>query len=144
MPAHIEWNAAHMKRNACPHPTESTLAQLRRARNEMMLMDTEFTLFLTHVGNLTTVKKAPASLRSDACPHPGITCPHHRNTQMVDRACWRKKRASTALSEFECMANAQAGATGLIHLRQLLKGKLRSLESMQKAFKPSSSDRTIG
>jgi hypothetical protein len=26
-----------MKRIACPHPTESTLAQLRRARNEMML-----------------------------------------------------------------------------------------------------------
>jgi len=30
--------------------------QLRRARNEMMLLDVLFTLFLTHVGNLTTVK----------------------------------------------------------------------------------------
>ena len=32
------------------------------------------------------------------------------------------------------MANAQARRDRLIHLRQLLKGKLRSLESMQKAF----------
>jgi hypothetical protein len=37
-----------------------------------MLMDTEFTLFLTHVGHVANVRKQPASLRSDSGPH-------HRN-----------------------------------------------------------------
>ena len=54
---------------------------------------------------------------------------------MVDRALLaQEKSLRLLLSEFECMANAQARRDRLIHLRQLLKGKLRSLESMQKAF----------
>ena len=54
---------------------------------------------------------------------------------MVDRALLaQEKSLRMLLSEFECMANAQARRDRLIHLRQLLKGKLRSLESMQKAF----------
>jgi hypothetical protein len=40
----------------CPHETESTIVTFRRARNEMMLLDTLFTLFLTHVGSLTNVE----------------------------------------------------------------------------------------
>ena len=35
---------------------ETVPVQLRRARNKMMLLDILSTLFLTHVGNLTTVK----------------------------------------------------------------------------------------
>ena len=54
---------------------------------------------------------------------------------MVDRALLaQEKSLRMLLSEFECMANAQARRDRLIYLRQLLKGKLRSLESMQKAF----------
>ena len=101
----------------------------------MMLMDTEFTLFLTHVGNLTTVKSNQRRFAPTPAHITGITCPHHRNTQMVDRALLaQEKSLRLLLSEFECMANAQARRDRLIHLRQLLKGKLRSLESMQKAF----------
>jgi transcriptional regulator with PAS, ATPase and Fis domain len=49
---------------------------------------------------------------------------------------WRKKSASNSLlPEFERIANAQARRDRLIHLRQLLKGKLRSFASMQTAFK---------
>jgi hypothetical protein len=48
--------AAHIERNTCPHPAESTIVQLRKARSEMMLLDISFTLFLIHVGNLTTAK----------------------------------------------------------------------------------------
>src|ERR1035437_4666803 len=74
---------AHMKRNACPHPTECTFVQLRRKRNEMMLMDTEFTLFLTHVGNLTTVKSNQRRFAPTPAHITGITCPHHRNTHFA-------------------------------------------------------------
>ena len=48
----------------------------------MMLMNRSSTLFLTHVGTLTTVKATSvASLRRPA--HiTGIRCPHHWNTHM--------------------------------------------------------------
>ena len=46
----------------------------------MMLMDTEFTLFLTHVGNLTTVKSNQRRFAPTPAHITGITCPHHRNT----------------------------------------------------------------
>src|SRR6266568_1673131 len=61
-----------MKRNDGPHPTESTIVIPDGARNEMMLPDVLFILFLTHVGHVANVKKQPASLRSDSGPH-------HRN-----------------------------------------------------------------
>jgi hypothetical protein len=48
----------------------------------MMLMDTEFTLFLTHVGNLTTVKSNQRRFAPTPAHITGITCPHHRNTQL--------------------------------------------------------------
>jgi transcriptional regulator with PAS, ATPase and Fis domain len=44
------------------------------------------------------------------------------------------KKLQRLLCEFERVANAQARRDRLIRLRQLLKGKLRSLESMQEAF----------
>jgi SpoVK/Ycf46/Vps4 family AAA+-type ATPase len=54
---------------------------------------------------------------------------------MVDRALLaQEKKLQDLLCEFERMANAQARRDRLVRLRQLLKGKLRSLESMQKAF----------
>ena len=48
----------------------------------MMLMDTEFTLFLTHVGNLTTVKSNQRRFAPTPAHITGITCPHHRNTHL--------------------------------------------------------------
>jgi SpoVK/Ycf46/Vps4 family AAA+-type ATPase len=54
---------------------------------------------------------------------------------MVDRALLaQEKKLQRLLCEFERVANAQARRDRLIRLRQLLKGKLRSLESMQEAF----------
>jgi SpoVK/Ycf46/Vps4 family AAA+-type ATPase len=54
---------------------------------------------------------------------------------MVDRALLsQEKRLQFLLAEFERMANAQARRDRLVRLRQSLKGKIRSLESMQKAF----------
>jgi SpoVK/Ycf46/Vps4 family AAA+-type ATPase len=54
---------------------------------------------------------------------------------MVDRALLaQEKKLQDLLCEFERMANAQARRDRLVRLRQLLKGKLRSLESMQEAF----------
>ena len=54
---------------------------------------------------------------------------------MVDRALLaQEKSLQLLLSEFERIANAQARRDRLIHLRQLLKGKLRSLAAIQKAF----------
>ena len=54
---------------------------------------------------------------------------------MVDRALLaQEKKLQKLLCEFERVANAQARRDRLVRLRQLLKGKLRSLESMQKAF----------
>jgi hypothetical protein len=50
----------------------------------MMLMDTEFTLFLTHVGNLTTVKSNQRRFAPTPAHITGITCPHHRNTQFAE------------------------------------------------------------
>jgi len=49
----------------------------------MMLMDTEFTLFLTHVGNLTTVKSNQRRFAPTPAHITGITCPHHRNTHIA-------------------------------------------------------------
>jgi len=46
-------------------------------------MDTEFTLFLTHVGNLTTVKSNQRRFAPTPAHITGITCPHHRNTQLL-------------------------------------------------------------
>ena len=48
-----------------------------------MLMDTEFTLFLTHVGNLSTVKSNQRRFAPTPAHITGITCPHHRNTQTL-------------------------------------------------------------
>jgi len=54
---------------------------------------------------------------------------------MVDRALLaQEKKLQNLLCEFERVANAQARRDRLVRLRQLLKGKLRSLESMQEAF----------
>jgi SpoVK/Ycf46/Vps4 family AAA+-type ATPase len=54
---------------------------------------------------------------------------------MVDRALLaQEKKLQNLLFEFERVANAQARRDRLVRLRQLLKGKLRSLESMQEAF----------
>ena len=54
---------------------------------------------------------------------------------MVDRALLaQEKKLQRLLCEFERVANAQARRDRPIRLRQLLKGKLRSLESMQEAF----------
>ena len=86
---------AHMKRNACPHPTESILVQLRRARNEMMLLDILFTLFLTHVGNLTTVRINQRRFAPTPAHITGIRCPLRRNTQRsrlnLQSGVWRAK-----------------------------------------------------
>jgi hypothetical protein len=46
----------------------------------MMLLDVLFTLFLTHVGNLTTVKSNQRRFAPTPARITGITCPHHRNT----------------------------------------------------------------
>jgi SpoVK/Ycf46/Vps4 family AAA+-type ATPase len=55
---------------------------------------------------------------------------------MVDRALLaQEKRLQSLLPEFERIANAQARRDRLIHLRQLLKGKIRSFASMHTAFK---------
>ena len=54
--AHLTGMPAHMKGKSRPHPAESTIVQLRTARNEMTLLDILFTLFLTHVGYLITVR----------------------------------------------------------------------------------------
>jgi hypothetical protein len=74
-----------MKRNRCPHPAESTILQLRKARNEMMLPDILFTLFLTHVGNLTTVKNNQRRFAPTPAHITGIKCPHHRNTHLAKK-----------------------------------------------------------
>lgn len=55
---------------------------------------------------------------------------------MVDRALLAQEKClQSLLPEFERIANAQARRDRLIHLRQLLKGKLRSFASMHTAFK---------
>ena len=54
---------------------------------------------------------------------------------MVDRALLTQERKiQLLLAEFERVANAQARRDRLVQARQLLKGKLRSLASMQTAF----------
>jgi SpoVK/Ycf46/Vps4 family AAA+-type ATPase len=54
---------------------------------------------------------------------------------LVNRALLaQEKRLQPLLPEFERIANAQARRDWLVHLRQLLKGRLRSLTSMQKAL----------
>jgi hypothetical protein len=60
--------------------------------------------------------------------HPG-NCRLSSPTQLA-----QEKKLQRLLCEFERVANAQARRDRLIRLRQLLKGKLRSLESMQEAF----------
>jgi hypothetical protein len=47
---------AHMKRNAGPHETESTIVPPDKARNEMMLTVIYLPLFLTHVGHVATLR----------------------------------------------------------------------------------------
>ena len=55
---------------------------------------------------------------------------------MVDRALLAQEKClQSLLPEFERIANAQARRDRLIHLRQLLKCKLRSFASMHTAFK---------
>jgi hypothetical protein len=90
-------SAALLHRNACPHRMESlpasnvTPAHIRRnpsrapqrARNEMMLLDILFTLFLTHVGSLTTVKSNQRRFAPTPAHIAGIKCPHHRNKQFA-------------------------------------------------------------
>jgi hypothetical protein len=54
---------------------------------------------------------------------------------IVDRALLaQEKNLQQLLSEYEQIANAQARRDRLVGLRQLLKGKLRSLASIQTAF----------
>src|ERR1035438_1543475 len=72
---------AHMKQNAGPHPAESAAVQIKRTRNEMMLLDISPILFLTHVGNLTTVKNNQRRFAPTPAHITGIKCPHHRNKQ---------------------------------------------------------------
>jgi hypothetical protein len=86
-------SAAPLHQNACPHRMESlpasnvTPAHIRRnpsrapqrARNEMMLLDILFTLFLTHVGSLTTLKSNQRRFAPTPAHIAGIKCPHHRN-----------------------------------------------------------------
>jgi hypothetical protein len=45
----------------------------------MMLLDILFTLFLTHVGSLTTVKSNQRRFAPTPAHIAGIKCPHHRN-----------------------------------------------------------------
>jgi hypothetical protein len=52
----------------------------------MMLLDILITLFLTHVGNLTTVKSNQRRFAPAPARITGITCPHHRNTQLERRS----------------------------------------------------------
>jgi hypothetical protein len=92
-------SAAPLHRNACPHRMESlpasnvTPAHIRpnpsraphRARNEMMLLDILFTLFLTHVGSLTTVKSNQRRFAPTPAHIAGIKCPHHRNKHWGSR-----------------------------------------------------------
>ena len=52
----------------------------RQDGNGMMLLDVLLALFLTHVGQVATVRKQPASLRSDPCPH-------HRNRWPTSPEC---------------------------------------------------------
>jgi len=61
----------------------------RRARNGMMLLDILITLFLTHVGNLTTVKSNQRRFAPAPARITGITCPHHRNTQLMSLVLYR-------------------------------------------------------
>jgi hypothetical protein len=72
-----------MKQNAGPHPAESAAVQIKRTRNEMMLLDISPILFLTHVGNLTTVKNNQRRFAPTPAHITGIKCPHHRNKQSV-------------------------------------------------------------
>jgi hypothetical protein len=93
-------STAPLHRNACPHRMESlpasnvTPAHIRRnpsrapqrARNEMMLLDILFTLFLTHVGSLTTVKSNQRRFAPTPAHIAGIKCPHHRNKHLCMNA----------------------------------------------------------
>jgi hypothetical protein len=38
-PAHIAGMPAQTQRNACPHPAESTIVPIEKARDEMMLLN---------------------------------------------------------------------------------------------------------
>jgi hypothetical protein len=74
-----------MKQNAGPHPAESAAVQIKRTRNEMMLLDISPILFLTHVGNLTTVKNNQRRFAPTPAHITGIKCPHHRNKHSCER-----------------------------------------------------------
>jgi hypothetical protein len=76
--------AAHIRRNPSRAP--------QRARNEMMLLDILFTLFLTHVGSLTTVKSNQRRFAPTPAHIAGIKCPHHRNKQAIEGATPRPRQ----------------------------------------------------
>ncbi len=105
-------SAAPLHRNACPHRMESlpasnvTPAHIRRnpsrapqrARNEMMLLDILFTLFLTHVGSLTTVKSNQRRFAPTPAHIAGIKCPHHRNKHI--QTLWKLENADCSADWF--------------------------------------------
>jgi hypothetical protein len=62
---------------------ESTNAPPGKAGNEMMLPDIYLPFFLTHVGNLNTVKLNQRRFAPTSAHIAGIKCPHHWNTQSV-------------------------------------------------------------
>lgn len=86
----------------------------QKSKKRMMLPDILFTLFLTHVGNLTTVKNNQRRFAPTPAHITGIKCPHHRNThgsrgpQNPDREWTLKKHREDLRSDREAQGALSA------------------------------------